>query len=62
MTVFAKDVLAYYDGYEGTIRFVCNHYISFCIHQDLNHKSRDVCILIYRKDYSKLKLSKESEK
>jgi hypothetical protein len=62
MTVFSKGVQAYYDGYKGTIRFVCNHYVSFCIQENLKQKVRDVCILIYRKDYSKIKLIKESEK
>ena len=62
MTVFSEGVRAYYDGYEGTIRFVCDDYISFCVHEFPNQKVRDVCMLIYRSDYSKIKLIKESDK
>lgn len=62
MTIFSKGVRAIYDGHEGTIRFVCDHYVSFCIQEFPDQKVRDVCMLIYRKDYSKIKLLKESEK
>ena len=62
MTVFSKDVQAYYEDYEGTIRFVCDQYISFCIHKFPDEKVKDVCMLIYREDFHKIKLIKESEK
>jgi hypothetical protein len=62
MTVFSRDVQAYYEDYEGTIRFVCDQYISFCIHKFPNQKGKDVCMLIYREDFHKIELIKESEK
>lgn len=62
MTIFSKGVMVYYDGYEGTIRFVCDHYVSFCLREFPDQKVKDVCILIYRENYSKIKLIKESEK
>jgi len=45
----------------GYIRFVSDSYVTVCIqeHQD---KSRDVCIVVYKEDFSKLQLLKESEK
>jgi hypothetical protein len=62
MTVFKEGIEATYNGYEGTIRFICDQYISFCIHENPKQKVKDVCILIYKENFNKIKLIKESEK
>jgi len=51
-----------YDGYIGTVRYVGNYYITMCLKTFPNEKVRDVCMLIYKKDFNKIKLFKESQK
>lgn len=50
-----------YKDHIGYIRFVGDSYATVCIqeHQD---KSKDVCIVVYKEDFPKLQLLKESEK
>jgi hypothetical protein len=59
---FSEGVLVQYEKHVGTIRFICDSYLTLCINQFPNEKQRDVCILIYRKNFNKIKLLKESEK
>jgi hypothetical protein len=62
MTVFSNGVEATYNDHTGRIRFVCEQYVTLCISEFPNEKVRDVCILIYRHEFNKIKLIKESEK
>ena len=60
--VFTEGSLAQYKEHIGTIRFVCNSYLTLCISEFPEERQRDVCILICREDFDKIKLPKESEK
>jgi hypothetical protein len=51
-----------YDGYKGIVKYIGNHYITMCLKTFPNEKVRDVCMLIYKKDFNKIKLFKESQK
>jgi len=50
-----------YQGQNGTVRFVCDSYITMCIHLD-ELRFRDVCIVIPSERYSEIKLKKQSDK
>lgn len=51
-----------YENYVGRIRFVCESYVTLCVNSFSNEPRRDVCMLVYRRDFQKIKLLKESEK
>ena len=50
-----------YQGQNGTVRFVCDSYITMCIHLN-EEKYRDVCIVIHPDRYSEITLLKQSTK
>jgi hypothetical protein len=58
---FCEGINVYYNGFFGTIRFVCSHYITVCI-QSSDDKIRDVCLIVYPEDYKSIALAKESTK
>jgi hypothetical protein len=58
---FAKGIEVYYNGMYGVVDFICEQYITVCV-RVMNHKSRDVCILVYPDKFHLVKLAKESEK
>jgi hypothetical protein len=60
--VFTEGLVVQYKEHIGTIRFVCNSYLTLCISEFPEERQRDVCILICREDFDKIKLPKESEK
>jgi hypothetical protein len=60
-SAFAEGVLVKYKSMTGTIRFVCDQYVTVCV-STYDHKSRDVCVLVYRDEWETLKLLKESDK
>lgn len=60
--IFTEGIEAIYDGYLGVIKFVGNSYVTLCIKNFPEEKVRNVCMLIYRNQYHKVKLLKESEK
>lgn len=62
MTVFSEGLQAKFGPHIGTIRFISENYITLCVRTFPQEKSRDVCILIYRDNYNKVQLLKESEK
>jgi hypothetical protein len=59
---FSEGLEVQYKDFIGTIRFVCNSYVTLCISQFPKQKRRDVCILIYPSEFDKIKLLKESTK
>jgi hypothetical protein len=60
--IFSEGLTVQYENYIGQVRFVCNSYLTLCINTFPNEKRRDVCMLIYRDDFHKIKLLKESTK
>jgi hypothetical protein len=60
--VLAEGLDVQYKQYIGTIRFICNSYLTLCISQFPEERRRDVCILVYREEFDQIKLLKESTK
>jgi hypothetical protein len=58
---FYKDLEVYYDGMYGIVDFICEKYITVCV-RVMDHKSRNVCVLVYPSRFHLVKLAKESEK
>lgn len=61
MIALAEGLVVRYQTYVGKIRFMCNSYLTLCI-EEFDEKRRDVCILIYRKDWDQIALLKQSER
>ncbi len=59
---FTEGLQVIYKGHIGFIQVVTPEYVTFCIREFPNEPSRDVCLLIYNYDFSKVKLIKESDK
>lgn len=59
---FSEGLVVQYKDYIGKIRFICSSYATLCISEFPEERQRDVCILISREDFDKIKLPKESEK
>jgi hypothetical protein len=59
---FSEGLEVQYKDFIGTIRFVCNSYVTLCISKFPEEKRRDVCILIFPSEFGKIKLLKESTK
>ena len=60
-SVFAEGVVVQYRNWIGEIRFICDEYASVCTSVGV-HRSADVCVLVYKKDWEEMKLFKESHK
>jgi len=58
---FAKGIEVYYRGTYGVVDFICEKYITICINR-LEHKSKDVCLLVYPSQFGEITLVKESGK
>jgi hypothetical protein len=56
---FSEGDIVSYDELIGSVKFVCNSYFTLCIKRFESEKPRDVCILIYRQDFNKIKLLKK---
>jgi hypothetical protein len=61
MTTFYKGLEVKYNDHVGFVDFMCDQYITICLRQ-LDHRSRDVCILIYSPHWKDVKLLKQSDK
>jgi hypothetical protein len=61
MTTFVAGLEVYYNGMYGVIRHVDDQYITVCTKLGY-HKSKDVCIVVYRDRYELITLKTESEK
>lgn len=62
------NVSTFYEGLDvryrhnvGKIRFICESYVTVCVNT-FDHRSRDVCILVYRNEWNDIELLKQSEK
>jgi hypothetical protein len=60
--VFTEGLVVQYKEHIGTIRFICNSYLTLCISEFPEEKRRDVCILIYRGEFDQIKLLEEIQK
>jgi hypothetical protein len=61
MSTFYKGLNVKYRDHIGVVEFICEQYITICI-QRLEHKSKDVCLLVYQSQWKEVQLLKESEK
>ena len=61
MTTFYSGLEVKYKGQIGFVDFVCEKYITICVNQ-LEHRSKDVCLLVYPSQWKEVQLLKESEK
>lgn len=59
--IFVEGLEVEYKGHIGTIRFICDQYVTVCV-KKFSERNRDVCLLVYREHYSNIKLLKESIK
>jgi hypothetical protein len=50
-----------YQDHVGRINFISNTYLTLCI-KEYEERRRDVCILIYRKDWNQILFLNEDEK
>jgi hypothetical protein len=61
MSTFYKGLNVKYKDHFGVVDFVCEKYITVCIKR-YDHKSRDVCLLVYQPQWKEVQLLKQSEK
>jgi hypothetical protein len=59
---FAEGLVVQYKGHIGTVRFICESYITVCVDRFPEDRRRDVCILVYRNNFDQVQLLKESSK
>ena len=61
MNSFAVGVIVEHKNFIGEIRFVCDDYMSVCTSVGV-HRAADICVIVYKKDWSNVNLFKESAK
>jgi len=61
MNTFYEGLNVKYKDHTGFVSFVCEKYITICI-QTFDHRSRDVCLLVYPQQWKEVQLLKQSEK
>jgi len=61
MSTFYLGLEVKYKNHIGVVNFVCEKYITVCI-KTYEHRSRDVCLLVYPDQWKEVQLLKESEK
>jgi hypothetical protein len=61
MTTFYSGLSVKYRDNVGVVDFVCEKYITICINR-LEHRSKDVCLLVYPEQWKEVQLLKQSEK
>ena len=61
MTTFYEGLNVKYKDHVGVVDFVCEKYITICIDR-LEHRSKDVCFLVYPQQWKDVQLLKQSEK
>lgn len=45
----------FFEGMRGTVRFVCEKYVTICI-EEFEEKVRDVCIVVYPSQFNQIQL------
>jgi hypothetical protein len=61
MTTFYQGLDVKYKGQIGVVDFMCDRYITICVRR-LDHRSRDVCMLVYPSQWKDVELLKQSDK
>jgi hypothetical protein len=61
MTTFYQGLNVKYRDHVGVVEFICDQYITICIKR-LEHRSKDVCLLVYPPQWKEVQLLKQSEK
>ena len=61
MSTFYKGLSVKYKDQVGVVNFVCEKYITICI-KTYEHRSRDVCLLVYSSQWKDVELLKQSGK
>ena len=61
MTTFYQGLEVKYKGQIGKVDFMCDKYITICVRR-LDHRSRDVCMLVYPSQWKDVELLKQSDK
>jgi hypothetical protein len=61
MTTFYQGLNVKYRDHVGVVEFICDQYITICIKR-LEHRSKDVCLLVYPHQWKEVQLLKQSEK
>ena len=59
---FAKGTEVEFCGQVGEIRFIDDSYLTICLFVNSEDRVRDVCLVVQRWDWHKIKLIKESTK
>lgn len=55
MNSFAEGLEVTYKNTQGTIRFLCDSYLTICIHTSEN-PMKDVCIVVYKNEWDDIEL------
>jgi len=50
-----------YKDFNGFVKFICDDYMSICV-GNFDDKVRQVCIVVMKSEWQKIKLYKESDK
>ena len=61
MSTFYSGLNVKYKDHIGVVDFVCEKYITICIDK-LEHRSKDVCLLVYPSQWKDVELLKQSGK
>ena len=61
MNSFAVGVIVEHKNFIGEVRFICDDYMSVCTSVGV-HRAADICVIVYKKDWSNVNLFKESAK
>ena len=61
MTTFYKGLDVKYKDHVGVVEFMCDQYITICIRR-MDHRSKDVCFLVYQSQWKDVELLKQSGK
>lgn len=61
MNSFAVGVIVEHKNFIGEVRFICDDYISVCTSVGV-HRAADICVIVYKSDWSNVNLFKESAK
>ena len=61
MSTFYSGLRVKYRDHVGVVNFVCEKYITVCI-KTFEHRSKDVCLLVYPNEWKDVQLLKQSEK
>jgi len=61
MITFYQGLEVQFKNYTGFVDFISDHYITICLRQ-LEHRSKDVCMLVYSDQWKEVQLLKQSGK